>query len=65
MTGYKDLGKKLKKYSKNGVFPICDPLIFLPIFVPLWCSNFMQNKYTMDPRIYFLIKSNKDYIKMY
>ena len=30
-------------------------------FAPIGCPNFMQNKtkYTMDPGIYFLMKTNK------
>ena len=35
-------------------------------FAPIGCPNFMQNKtkYTMDPGIYFLMKTNKSEIEI-
>ena len=50
ITGCKDMGKKLQKYPQiEGYLPFETTQDFLQksgaaTFVPLWCSNFMQNK---------------------
>ena len=47
MTGCRDIGKNLQKYSKMEFFPINGLLRFFPISgsvtsVSLWCQNFIH-----------------------